>query len=74
MHAANAIFGNPERAKLTLAIKSPILLPHVNTDNPINESLTLAITPNADKIPTTSAAHAEIMHIEPKNVPKSANN
>lgn len=56
-HAANAIFGNPARAKLRLAMKSPMLLPNVSTVIPMNDSLTFPIIPNADKIDTTSDPH-----------------
>lgn len=74
MQAANAIFGNPAWAKLIFAIRSPILLPNVNADNPMNESLTLAIIPKADKIATTSDAQVEMILIEPMKLPKIAKN
>lgn len=74
MQAAKAIFGNPARAKLMFAMKSPMLLPYVNTVNPMNESLRFAINPNADKIATTSAAQTAMTHIDPMKLPKIANN
>lgn len=74
MQAANAIFGNPARARLIFAMKSPMSLPNVSAVNPINESLTFAIIPNAVKIATTSEAQIEMMHIDPKKLPKIANN
>lgn len=73
-HAANAIFENPVRAKLRLAMRSPMLLPSVNAVIPMNDSLTFPIIPNADKIETTSDAHFSMMHIDPMKLPKIANN
>lgn len=74
MHAANAIFEYPARAMLMFVIKSPMSLPHANTVIPMNESLTCAIVPNDVKIATTSNAQVEIMQMEPKKLPKIANN
>lgn len=73
MHAANAIFGYPARAKLILVIRSPISFPQAKKVSPIIESLRCAIIPKAVTIPTTSKAQVEITHMEPMNV-EIANN
>lgn len=72
--AENAIFEKPFRDKAIFDIKSPILLPHANTESPSNELLKLLTTPNVVRTATTSEATAAIITIDPKNDPNIANN